>query len=860
MPVLPRYQKTGIKVRQPSGMDFADAREAARMGRTLSAELDRMSDFAFREGAKLAERRGQERVRQEGAIPVLTALQQQEGPRTIAEQAAFDAANRIAVVEIETAARSDMRKLVTEADETNMEISVFNQKMSDIQDGYSASMQVVDPVAAGVLNARLQEDNVAYSTKYSEIVTTKAKAAYVENTQTILDEGAQTIRDFALTEGANEETIRKQGEKLLQTALDRGVGDKKANKLVDAAVNDAIKQNLAYRYENAEGILEKQAIVKELSETEVFPGMDYIQTRNFVERFENDLNRQINDGRTKFTTELDDAITFLVSTGKIKPGFEVDEDKLTELFFDDQETLDALLRQWENTQEDIKTYGSLSSMPTEKANEVAQQLFEEASNPPEGATGAEVKLLQDRALAFQRALIERQQALRSDPALYVTQTNKQAEQLTSTIFKEIGQGNINTAAMALSRLNETLNIQYDIMGVPQNDRRLLSKDMAQQMIQSIQAIDDDVEIAIIKEIQNGLGDLAPRFVSELRKNGLAPEYVEALFTDDPGLQKQLVQLSQSEEAKLKPKGEGIASDAERLLLEGVNDYRLAFLRGGDSESIEDYSQQYNVAKKLMYKYMTVDGLDGQAAADRVIKEIFPEFDNIVNTDSGRFIVPKQFNAQEMETLSGGLLRARILQEMGIQGLQIDDYPGYISEAVSLAALASKGEWLNNSTGDGIVLHYRTDKGELLPVRFDNNQTVDIKFKDLANVYTTIRQKIKEGLPVIDDASEVSDDNILNLPVRPKREDFDSITLKKRREDRNFDQAMEAYERSIMDLMPPTIDEKADDSKLDLDPMKYMTTIDKGASSTNRQAYIQHITERLGNLEKPLSYTEWLKTQ
>ena len=826
--VLPKYQKTGIKVRQPSGMDFADAREAARFGQTLSAELDRMSDFAFREGEKLAVRRGQERVRQEGAVPVLTALQQQEGPRTIAQQAAFDAANRIAVVEIETAARSDMRKLVTEADETNMEISVFNQKMSDIQDGYSASMQVVDPVAAGVLNARLQEDNVTYSTKYSEIVTTKAKAAYAENTQTIFDEGVQTIRDFALTEGATKEAIRKKGEDLLQTTLDRGVGDKKAKKLVDAAVNDAIKQNLAYRYENAEGILEKQAIVDELSEIEVFPGMDYIQTRNFEQKFRTDLNRQIGNGKTKFTNELDDAITFLVNTGKIKPGFEVDEDKLTELFSDDQETLDALLRQWENTQEDVKTYGSLSSMPIEKANEIAQLYIEEANNPPEGATGAEAKLLRDRATNFQKALIQRQQSLREDSALYVTQTNKQAEQLTSTIFKELNNGNINTAAMALSRLNETLNIQYDVMGVPQDDRRLLSKDMAQQMIQTIQAIDDDVEIAIIKEIQVGLGDLAPRFADELRKNGLAPEYVEALFTDDPGLHLELVELSQSQESTLKPKGEGVATAAERLLLEGIDDYRVAYLRGGDSDAIQQYDQQYSVARKLMYKYMTSDGLDGQAAAERVIKQIFPEFDNIANTSSGQFVVPKQFNAQNMEIFSGSLLDPRRLQEMGVQGLPVDDYPKYISEPVSLAGLASKGVWLNNSTGDGIVLHYDTGT-HLLPAKFDNGQFVDIKFKDLQNVATNAIQQAP--------LSSFDTTDPMIAPTFGEAEGFLS----------------EEYKQQAFG-------EKVDDSELSLDPMKYMRTIDKGASSENSKAYAQHITERLGKLEEPLSYTEWLKTQ
>jgi len=911
--VLPKYQKTGIKVRQPSGMDFADAREASQLGRTISAELDRMGDFAFREGSKLAERRGQERVREEGAVPVLTALQQQEGPRTIAEQAAFDAANRIAVVEIETEARSEMRKLVVEADKTNMEISLFNDKMSDIQDGYTASLQVVDPIAAGVLNARLQEDNVTYSTKYSEIVTTKARNAYTEKTTEILNESAQEVLDVALTEGATEESIRKAGEKFLETALLRGTSEKKAKELTDKTVNQAIRENLAFRYENADGIAAKRAIVNDLLKTELYPGMGYEQTLRLKDTYQ--LDREITTGRNNFIEELNDAILFLRTTGKQKEGFEFNEDKLTELFLEedgDTGILDTLMMQWENTQEDIKTYGALSSMPTEKANELLQQFFEEAKNPPEGTTGAEADILKKRAEDFQTALIARQEALRTDPVSYVIQTNKQLGHTVSAVFEQLNKGNIKTSAALLTRFNETLNIQYDLIGVPQNDRRLLSKDMAQQMIQSIQAIDDDLEIAIIKQIQAGLGDLAPRFADELRKNGLAPEYVEALFTDDPGLHLELVQLSKSKEVDLKPKGDRVATDAERLLLEGVNEYRLAYLRGGDSGSIEQYNEQYSVARKLMYKYMTSDGLDGEQASARVIKEIFPEFDNIVNSNSGRFIVPKQFKAQDMEALSSGLLKERKLQEMGIEELQVEDYPNDISEAVSLAALESKGEWINNSTGDGIVLHYRTDRDRLLPVRFDNNQLVDIKFKDLAKVNTTITQAIQEALPVID-KDEPSDNNMLQPPVLPKRENFNISTITEQNNEDNYNRALKIWHKdfkkfmkendlAMIDINPRNensayiaamkktgvlyseiedvydmkdyLDRVAakekrtaakekrasDDSKLDLDPMKYMRTIDKGASSTNRQAYTQHITERLGNLEEPLSYTEWLKTQ
>jgi len=859
---LPKYQKTGIKVRQPSGMDFADAREASQLGRTISAELDRMGEFAFREGSKLAERRGQERVREEGAVPVLTALQEQKGPRTIAEQAAFDAANRIAVVEIETAARSDMRTLLAEADEANMDLSVFNEKMSDIQDGYTASLQVVDPVAAGVLSARITEDNATYSTKYSEIVTVKAKNAYAEKTTEILKDAAQKVFDVALTEGATKIEIANAGLALAEAALSRGTSEKKAIELRDKTVNQAIRENLAFRYENADGIAAKRAIVNDLLEIEIYPGLGYEQTLRLKDTYQNQLDREITNGRNNFIEELNDAILFQTTTGKQKEGFEFNEDKLTELFLEedgDTGILDTLMMQWENTQEDVKTYGALSSMPTEKANELSQQLFEEAKNPPPGTTGAEADILRKRAEAFQTALIARQEALRTDPVSYVIQTNKQLADTVSAAFEQLNKGNIKTSAELLNRFNETLNIQYDVIGVPQNDRRLLSKDMAQQMIQSIQAIDDDVEIAIIKQIQVGLGDLAPRFAEELRKNGLAPEYVEALFTDDSGLHLELVQLSKSKEVDLKPKGDGIANAAEGLLLEGVNEYRLAYLRGGDSDAIEQYNQQYSVAKKLMYKYMTSDGLDGEQASARVIKEIFPEFDNIVNSNSGRFIVPKQFKAQDMGALSSGLLKERKLQEMGIQGLQVEDYPNDLSEAVSLAALASKGEWINNSTGDGIVLHYRTDRDRLLPVRFDNNQLVDIKFKDLAKVNTTITQAIQEALPVID-KDEPSDNDMLQLPVPPKREDFNISTISEENNEANFQRAMKIYNKSITDLMPPSTDEGDDDTELDAGPMKYMRTVPIDANLKKRKDYTFYVSEQFEKSQEPLSYAEWLKTQ
>jgi len=863
MPVLPRYQKTGIKVRQPSGMDFADAREAARMGRTLSTELDRMSEFAFREGEKLAVRRGEERVRQEGAVPVLTALQQKEGPRTIAEQAAFDAANKIAVVEIETAARSDMRKLVTEADETNMEISLFNEKMSDIQDGYTASLQVVDPIAAGVLNARLQEDSVTYSTKYSEIVTTKAQAAYTEKTKEILNEAQQKVFDVAITEGATEESIRKAGEELLETALLRGTSEKKATELTDKTVDSAIRENLAYRYENADGIAAKRAIVNELLKTELYPGMGYEQTLRLKDAYVSDLNREINNGRNNFIEELNDAILFQTVTGKQKEGFEFNRDKLTELFLEedgDTGILDALIMQWETVQEDMENYGSLSSMSGAAEARVLRELEAELKDVDPDATGAEVELLQKRVNNFKQAIIDKRRKLTEDPVLYIVQTNDQAARIFKDLNFDIRLGDFGDMAFQIERLEDVLFDQYQKLGIP-SEQRVLPKSTAKQIISAIQSFSDEAMVPILQDIQtifldkerNGLiiddPELYSRFMQELSNNGLAPEIVEAMHTNDIGLQKTLVELSRLPLDQIKPKDTAVGTDAFKLLAEQTKDYQEAFTAGGGDEAIRIFNEQFDVAEKLLYKYIN-DGMKFEQAVKKVKDDIFPEINANNVIDDGvnqNFIVPMNFDASLMDTMSNALLDVRKLREMNIKELDVGDAPGYVSEAISLASLASNGIWLNNSTKDGIVLHYRTDGGDLIQAKYKNGQTVDIKFKDLPNIFSTVTQKA----------------------VPPSERDYKSylpggtssdVTGEGRITDPSFSE--------ILGGGGNTLNENANDFQSLT--RQALTSIPKDASNTNRNQYQEYVLQELKDFELAggqasrsinlLSFNQWLETQ
>jgi len=185
--------------------------------------------------------------------------------------------------------------------------------------------------------------------------------------------------------------------------------------------------------------------------------------------------------------------------------------------------------------------------------------------------------------------------------------------------------------------------------------------------------------------------------------------------------------------------------------------------------------------------------------------------------------------------------------MDIKELDVGDAPGFVSEAISFASLASNGMWLNNSTKDGIVLHYRTDRGHLIPAKYNNGQTVDIKFKDLPNVFTTVTQKA----------------------VPPSERDFESYMPGGTSSDVTGEGLItDPAFSEILGGGDNTVDENADEFKSLT--RKALTSIPTGASETNRNKYQEYVLQELDDFKLTegqasrsinlLSFNQWLETQ
>ena len=163
----PRYQKVGVGLDRPAQVDFAGLRETARTAQTISQQIDRMSQFVYKEQERAAEQRGKRMVQDMGAQPALRSIAAQGGPTNIEQRTAVETANRIAAAEIETEAQLSIDQVLTDAEINKTPFTQVQSQLQDITDGFPAALADLDPVTAGALRGRIDLASTKAANRYS---------------------------------------------------------------------------------------------------------------------------------------------------------------------------------------------------------------------------------------------------------------------------------------------------------------------------------------------------------------------------------------------------------------------------------------------------------------------------------------------------------------------------------------------------------------------------------------------------------------------------------------------------------------------------------------------------------------------
>lgn len=279
---IPRYQRLGVRARQPQSIDYAGFRGQAQASQAMSRAFDQMSDFLYKGAEREAVQAGLDRVRSEGAQPILEELQAQGGPKGLQQRTAYEAANRIAVAEIRTEAELEITKILDQGQANKQSYSTIQAKLKDISDGFPAALSNIDPVSAGLLRTQLQEATGKAELRYSKWWTGEiAKQQKIKQNNVAANE-AEFILGNATVPGYTTQAIDDDIAKGAQTLIDLGVKPELADAWSEDIKEKAYKENFLFEFYQ-KPIAEQGALMEAvLTGEQSLPGMDYEKSVRFV--------------------------------------------------------------------------------------------------------------------------------------------------------------------------------------------------------------------------------------------------------------------------------------------------------------------------------------------------------------------------------------------------------------------------------------------------------------------------------------------------------------------------------------------------------------------------------------------------
>ena len=315
MAQLPRYQRLGVKTRQPQNLDFADTREQAALSQNLSQQLNRMSNFAFQKAGERAVERGEERVQEEGAIATLGDIDKRGGPRTIADKAAYALGSRVAVAEVQNAAEIEISRILTEAEKSGTAFSTVQSQLADVTDGYSESLRVIDPAASSVLKVNLEGATGKATERYSNYYVKLQAQRQAAKRSEAADRSFNSVLSDAILPGM---TVEKLGENIAAEAdLLRGLGatEKQADAFYEKTFNAAYREKLTYDF-NTAPLEEKQRLLTAM-ETTALPGMSLTQTQSVRKSLNADYSSalQVTRGESNSIVSSVNELEILIAKG-----------------------------------------------------------------------------------------------------------------------------------------------------------------------------------------------------------------------------------------------------------------------------------------------------------------------------------------------------------------------------------------------------------------------------------------------------------------------------------------------------------------------------------------------------------------
>ena len=519
MAILPRYQRTGVRIAAPRELDFANLRESARLGQTVSQTVDRMSEFVYKMGADKAQRQGQSAVMERGAQTVLGDIAKKGGPVSIAERAAYELGNRVVSAEMQTSADIEISRVLDQAQTNQTPFSVVQQQLADITDGYPAAIAGIDPETATLLRTNIAGSTAKAGARYAEWYSGVQASAQKSRISDAASLGTANIKGNAVLPGVTFKEILDdiaiEAEKL--SAL--GVSERELQVWEQSTYTQALKENVTYRFVQGD-LNEKRQIISSLDKEPLF-GLDYTETQSFKKSLSSEMSAGIAIAKGQ-ASDVEDLISDQV-------------DILTGGGMPDPETIAGLVMQIDNLGEfGTKAQGMIESLvdmtqlsdvyrrmnPVELADEINSLKI---GTEGQGKAGLDTLAETDRLNFAEKMLSTMQTELKKNPLGYAATVGMQ--------YKDVVSGKTLKASVEPIDFTDPNSIPKRIslasaVAARYNQERVYFTPSELTALQTaLESADRLTKLSIISTIVDSGDNVAPDLLREIAPNN--PEFAQA---------------------------------------------------------------------------------------------------------------------------------------------------------------------------------------------------------------------------------------------------------------------------------------------------------------------------------------------
>jgi hypothetical protein len=726
MAILPRYQRTGVRIAAPRELDFANLREGARLGQTVAQTVDRMSEFVYKKQAEAATRQGQQAVMDRGAQTVLSDIAKKGGPKSIAQKSAYELGSRIASAEIQTEAEVEISRILDNAQNNQMPFSSVQSAILDVADGYSAAMSNIDPESAAVLRQNLLNTGAKsaqrYASWYQGEMTKAATAKKSANVDTIfnsaLSQAGTTDLRTMMTQNGPVDQMADMVDGFRSSMARMGYDDSTIAAKTFELEKAVYREQTIFQFYNTDDVNAKKGIVSELYKKPL-PGYTYEQTVSLANKLENDVTSLIRTEQRNISTQVSENISYAWESGEAAP---IDEAKIINVF--GQSDGEKIISEYNSETDFAITVGGIATSPVGHIANVQEKLLENIAKP--GNTDQDVK----RFETFKTAVAARNTAIENDAAGYVLANNK---------FLQRNFENAQQYPGSAPYYIDSMNTAFDAMGVPPVLRNYLPKQAAGDLAAQLNNMPLEEAPLALRNILGNYGESASKISTELSKAGLAPEYFVAMrYSDNASLMTEIVSSKAISMEDLK---KGLSTDGKKAAVGVIDElatvsseYSKALIDGDPTgAALNSFNQAFSIAEKIALSRVRA-GEDTSSVAQSVFEQMFPH-QVISSKGSGinqNYLLPQNVNSQISENALRVMMSPDLLRD-SIAPLDDPRYRAAVDIELDIVDLNKSGVWINNSTGDGVVLTYRFRDQIPLPVIKPDGSYYEVKFVDMQSI-------------------------------------------------------------------------------------------------------------------------------